>query len=58
MIVVEYSLAGTHTATGATAAAPFIAVLRTRDGKLAHWREYQHMALLQSVLAGAVEPSV
>lgn len=42
VIVVEYELVGTHTKTGATASAPFIGVLRTRDGKLAHWREYQH----------------
>ncbi len=42
VIVVEYELVGTHTATGVTASAPFIGVLRTRDGKLAHWREYQH----------------
>jgi ketosteroid isomerase-like protein len=42
VIVVEYELVGTHTRTGVTACAPFIGVLRTRDGKLAHWREYQH----------------
>ncbi|AGL17460.1 nuclear transport factor 2 family protein [Actinoplanes sp. N902-109] len=50
VIVVEYELAGTHTTTGLTATAPFIAVLRTRDGKLAHWREYQHtLAIAQAV---------
>ncbi|MFF5084829.1 nuclear transport factor 2 family protein [Actinoplanes sp. NPDC000266] len=50
VIVVEYELVGTHTTTGVTAAAPFIAVLRTHDGKLAHWREYQHtMAIAQAV---------
>lgn len=50
VIVVEYELVGTHTATGVTASAPFIAVLRTRDGKLAHWREYQHtLAIAQAV---------
>ncbi|BAL86703.1 hypothetical protein AMIS_14830 [Actinoplanes missouriensis 431] len=50
VIVVEYELAGTHTATGASASAPFIAVLRTRGGKLAHWREYQHtLAIMQAV---------
>ncbi|MGC4806818.1 nuclear transport factor 2 family protein [Micromonospora sp. DT233] len=52
-IVVEYALVGTHTTTGATASAPFIAVLRTRDGKLAHWREYQHtLAIAQAVGQG------
>lgn len=50
VIVVEYELVGTHTTTGATASAPFVAVLRTRDGKLAHWREYQHtLAIAQAV---------
>lgn len=50
VIVVEYELVGTHTATGITASAPFIGVLRTRDGKLAHWREYQHtLAIAQAV---------
>ncbi|MEU4564514.1 nuclear transport factor 2 family protein [Actinoplanes sp. NPDC023936] len=50
VIVVEYELAGTHTATGLSASAPFIGVLRTRDGKLAHWREYQHtLAIAQAV---------
>ena len=30
--------------------APFIGVLRTRDGKLVHWREYQHtLAIAQAV---------
>jgi len=50
VIVVEYELVGTHTTTGVTASAPFIAVLRTRDGRLVHWREYQHtVAIAQAV---------
>ncbi|WP_430501683.1 nuclear transport factor 2 family protein [Micromonospora trifolii] len=50
VIVVEYELVGTHTATGVTASAPFIGVLRTREGKLVHWREYQHtLAIAQAV---------
>lgn len=49
-IVVEYELVGTHTISGVTASAPFIAVLRTRAGRLAHWREYQHTpAIAQAV---------
>ncbi|MFC0504921.1 nuclear transport factor 2 family protein [Micromonospora costi] len=49
VIVVEYELVGTHTTTAVTASAPFIGVLRTRDGKLAHWREYQHtLAIAQA----------
>jgi uncharacterized protein len=50
VIVVEYELVGTHTTTGATASAPFIGVLRTRDGKLAHWREYQHTLAIAQAL--------
>lgn len=53
VIVVEYELAGTHTATGVTASAPFIAVLRTRDGKLAHWREYQHTLAIAEAMGQA-----
>jgi len=41
-IVVEYELHATMTATGATASAPFIGVLTTRDGRIARWREYQN----------------
>ena len=52
VIVVEYELAGTHLRTGMIASAPFIAVLRARDGRLAHWREYQHtLALAQALSA-------
>ncbi|MGN9810023.1 nuclear transport factor 2 family protein [Micromonospora sp. BQ11] len=50
LIVVEYELVGKHLATGVTAAAPFIGVLRTRNGKLTHWREYQHtLAIARAV---------
>ena len=52
VIVVEYELVGTHTTTGVTASAPFIAVLRTRDGKLAHWREYQHTLAIARAVGG------
>ncbi|GIJ30861.1 hypothetical protein Vse01_00090 [Micromonospora sediminimaris] len=50
VIVVEYELVGTHTATGVTASALFIGVLRTSHGILAQWREYQHtLAIAQAV---------
>ncbi|WP_239137918.1 nuclear transport factor 2 family protein [Sphaerisporangium rufum] len=42
VVVVEYELHGVVTATGRRAAAPFIGVLRVRDGKVVRWREYQH----------------
>jgi ketosteroid isomerase-like protein len=50
VIVVEYELAGTVTTTGRPASAPFIGVLRVRDGKIAAWREYQHTAAITAAL--------
>jgi ketosteroid isomerase-like protein len=50
VIVVEYELAGMVTATGRRAAAPFIAVLRVRDGKTVHWREYQNVPAMAEAL--------
>jgi ketosteroid isomerase-like protein len=41
-IVVEYELAATMIATGASAAAPFAGVLTVREGRIARWREYQN----------------
>jgi ketosteroid isomerase-like protein len=43
VIVVEYELVGTVSATNRTASAAFIGVLRVRDGKIARWREYQNV---------------
>jgi ketosteroid isomerase-like protein len=50
VIVVEYELAGTLTTTGRRAAAPFIGVLRVRDGKIVHWREYQNTPAIAGAL--------
>jgi ketosteroid isomerase-like protein len=41
-IVVEYELAATVTATGMSAAAPFIGVLTVHEGRITRWREYQN----------------
>jgi uncharacterized protein len=41
VIVVEYELTGTVTTTARRATAPFIGVLRARDGQIVAWREYQ-----------------
>jgi uncharacterized protein len=41
VIVVEYELAGTVLPTNQPASARFVGVLRVRDGKVVHWREYQ-----------------
>jgi hypothetical protein len=50
VIIVEYELAGTVTTTGRRAAAPFIGVLRVRDGKTVHWREYQNVLAIAEAL--------
>ncbi|WP_106396487.1 nuclear transport factor 2 family protein [Actinocorallia populi] len=50
VIVVEYTITGAlgeHRAT-----APFIGVLRARDGLITHWREYQNPLAL-ALLSGA-----
>jgi uncharacterized protein len=51
VIVVEYELTGTVTTTGYRGSAPFIGVLRVRDGKIAAWREYQDTAAIGRALA-------
>ncbi|GIE84878.1 nuclear transport factor 2 family protein [Actinoplanes regularis] len=51
VIIVEYELVGRHDVTGVRASAPFIGVLRTRDGLLAGWREYQHTMAIAAALA-------
>jgi uncharacterized protein len=50
VIVVEYELAGTVTTTGRQAAASFIGVLRVRDGRTVHWREYQDVLAMADAL--------
>jgi ketosteroid isomerase-like protein len=50
VIVVEYELAGTVTTTNRRAAAPFIGVLRVRDGQIVHWREYQNVLAIAQAL--------
>jgi ketosteroid isomerase-like protein len=50
VIVVEYELVGVVTTTGRRGSAPFVGVLRVRDGKTVLWREYQNVP----AIAGAV----
>jgi len=50
VIVVEYELAGTVTSTGRRASAPFIGVLRVRDGQVTGWREYQDTVAIAHAL--------
>ena len=52
VIVVEYVLVGRSTITGKQDSAAFIGVLRVRDGKIAHWREYQDTMAMTAALAG------
>lgn len=49
VIVVEYVIAGVLTTTGQPAAAPFVSVLRIRDGKIVHWREYQNPLVMAAI---------
>ncbi len=53
VIVAEYTLVGTLTTTGHSAEAPFIAVLRARDGQIVNWREYQNIAAIMDALSSA-----
>lgn len=50
VIVVEYELTGTVTATGVRSSVTCIAVLRVRDGLIAHWREYQDIPAITEAL--------
>jgi ketosteroid isomerase-like protein len=50
VIVVEYELAGTVLTTGNQASAPFIGVLRVRNGKTVLWREYQNVLAIAQAL--------
>lgn len=51
VIVVEYEFTGTVTTTGLTASAAFIAILRVRDGKILHWREYEDLLGITQALS-------
>ncbi|MCO5968137.1 nuclear transport factor 2 family protein [Actinoallomurus soli] len=50
VIVVEYAMAGTVTTTGRSASAPFVLVLRVRDGRVRLWREYQPVLAIAEAL--------
>jgi uncharacterized protein len=49
--VLEYELGGTVLTTGRRASAPFVAVMRVRDGRIVHWREYQDKLAIADALA-------
>lgn len=49
-LVVEYELTGTSTKTNQQTTAAFVAVLTFREGRIAHWREYQNTLALAQAL--------
>jgi ketosteroid isomerase-like protein len=53
VIVVEYRLAGTMLATGDHRESPLIAVIRARDGRITHWREYQDTLAIAQAMTGS-----
>jgi uncharacterized protein len=57
VIVVEYELTGVVTTTDYQATAPFIGVLRVRDGRIVAWREYQHTMAIAQALGQPPAPS-
>ncbi|WP_068063728.1 nuclear transport factor 2 family protein [Nocardia xishanensis] len=50
VVIGEYELAGTLTATGQPASARFISVLTAGNGQIVHWREYQDTLAMLAVL--------
>lgn len=50
VLVLEYEIGGTVLTTGTQASASFAAVLRVRDGKIVHWREYQDKVAIAAAL--------
>ncbi|GAA1014754.1 hypothetical protein Aple_046610 [Acrocarpospora pleiomorpha] len=53
VIIAEYSIAGTHTTTGHQATAPFVMILRVRNGQVLQLREYQDVPTMTAALAPA-----
>ncbi|RSN69368.1 nuclear transport factor 2 family protein [Actinomadura sp. WAC 06369] len=51
VIVAEYELVARIPATGRRAAGAFVLVLRARDGRVAHWREYQDVGAMARAFA-------
>ncbi|TDD92532.1 hypothetical protein E1293_00705 [Actinomadura darangshiensis] len=51
VIVAEYELVATIPGTGKRGSANFVTVLRARDGRIVHWREYQDRAAIEEALS-------
>jgi ketosteroid isomerase-like protein len=54
VLVVEYQLTGKVIATGVRSSVRCIAVLRVRNGLIAHWREYQDIPSITEALTRSV----
>lgn len=52
VIVAEYAVVASVPGSGRRASAAFAVVLRARDGRIVHWREYQDRAAIAEALAG------
>jgi hypothetical protein len=52
VIVAEYRLGGTLLSGGERRSAPFVSVIRVRDGLVTHWREYQDTYAMVRALGG------
>ncbi|NKZ03960.1 nuclear transport factor 2 family protein [Actinomadura latina] len=50
VIVAEYEMVATVPGTGRRGSANFVLVLRARDGRIVHWREYQDRGAIAEAL--------
>ncbi|MEU8802663.1 nuclear transport factor 2 family protein [Spirillospora sp. NPDC048819] len=51
VIIAEYQIVATMPGNSTQAHAAFVVVLRARDGRIAHWREYQDRTAIAEALA-------
>ncbi|WP_433472059.1 nuclear transport factor 2 family protein [Spirillospora sp. CA-142024] len=51
VIVAEYELVAAVPGTGKRGSANFVTVLRARDGRIVHWREYQDRAAIEAAIS-------
>ncbi|GIM93520.1 nuclear transport factor 2 family protein [Paractinoplanes toevensis] len=53
VIVAEYHLDGTMSATGERRSSPLIAVIRATGDQITHWREYQDTLAIAQAMTGS-----
>ena len=56
VVIAEYGPSGTVTTTGRRASASFVMVLRVRDGRIVHLREYQDVRAISAALDPGAGP--